>query len=717
MAGPEHFVTHHLLPPPWSGPPPETLGLLDDPGVDRRAKFRGALLGGAIGDALGRPAEGKPRETLLSRYGTLRDYVPWSGWKAGPRGTYTDDTQLTICVAESLLATDGVLSPADLASRFVAWLPVGRGKGRATTAAVERLARGVPWDSAGEPSAGNGAAMRVAPVGLVHGGDADSLRRDAALSAVITHAHAMAVASAVAQAFLVAWCSHRGPGALVPSDVLAALGVVLDDVADPGEPGTWPGAGPEPVRLIDRLVGVAALLGSTPEHAFDTLYNGAFVLESLPAALWCFLRSPDDAEDVIVTAVNGGRDADTVAAMAGSLVGAYLGEKALPERWLEDLEDYERIIRLADGLFAVGAGAGGASTSAAGVVSVPTSRSRILGCLVAGAVGDALGAPVEFASLSEIRRRFGPGGVTGYTPAYGRAGVFTDDTQMTLFTAEGLIRAQARMRNRGICNVPAVVRRAYVRWLRTQGEGEFSDPEFPDEPSGWLVGEPVLNHRRAPGTTCLSALRSGGWGSPERPINDSKGCGGVMRAAPVGLVVADPFQLAAQVAALTHGHPSGYLAAGALVETISRLMRGESVRRAVEGALVVFRRWEHHEETLAAVERALHLAGTEPVGPETVERLGQGWVAEEALAISVYCSLVATDLRSGLLLAVNHSGDSDSTGSITGNILGAHLGIDAVPSELLAGLEGRDVVEQVASDLADAFIERRQLPSERYPTW
>src|SRR5579883_1882250 len=138
-------------------------------------------------------------------------------------------------------------------------------------------------------------------------------------------------------------------------------------------------------------------------------------------------------------------------------------------------------------------------------------RDRFLGCLLGGAVGDALGAPVEFWSLAEIRGRLGPAGVTEYLPAYGRRGAITDDTQMTLFTAEGLLRADNRGREKGIADPLAVVHRAYLRWLRTQDE---RPPARPDPEDGWLLALPELHSRRAPGNTCLSALRSGRVGTP-----------------------------------------------------------------------------------------------------------------------------------------------------------------------------------------------------------
>ena len=142
-------------------------------------------------------------------------------------------------------------------------------------------------------------------------------------------------------------------------------------------------------------------------------------------------------------------------------------------------------------------------------LSAPGLAGRFSGCLLGGAVGDALGAPVEFDSIERIRAANGSAGVTGYLPCYGRRGAVTDDTQMTLFTAEGLLRAEQRMRDRGLCNVEAALLRAYQRWLSTQVDPDTVpwDPDFGDgRASGWLVTRPFLHHQRAPGNTCLSAL-------------------------------------------------------------------------------------------------------------------------------------------------------------------------------------------------------------------
>ena len=333
------------------------------------------------------------------------------------------------------------------------------------------------------------------------------------------------------------------------------------------------------------------------------------------------------------------------------------------------------------------------------------TQSRLRGCLLGGAIGDALGAPVEFWSLAHIRRELGPAGVAGFLPAYGLAGgAFTGDTQMTLFTGEGLIRSRQQSEDLEV----TPIWRAYLRWLQTQDGGS-------NDTSGWLIRQPELNHHRAPGNTCLSALRTGRMGTTSASLNTSKGCGGVMRVAPVGLVVGSAFQLAVDACAITHSHPSGYLAGGALAVMVSRLRDGDSMEEAVNAGHQAVAGEPLSEELTECLEAAIYAASAGIPSAEAVETLGAGWVAEEALAISVYCALVAEDFRRGVLLAVNHSGDADSTGSITGQLLGTELGVEAIPKEWIAGVEGREIIEQLADDLHARFILDEHLPEDRYP--
>jgi ADP-ribosylglycohydrolase len=356
-------------------------------------------------------------------------------------------------------------------------------------------------------------------------------------------------------------------------------------------------------------------------------------------------------------------------------------------------------------------------------------RARVRGCLLGGAVGDALGYPIEFASLDRIRASHGRHGVTGYVPgAHGALGLISDDTQMTLFTVEALITAHAREREKGIGGAwSLLLRHAYERWLETQ-----SKPAPGDNATDGLIAEPWLYARRAPGNACLSGVAQmyapDPWleldGKPG-PVNpDSKGCGTVMRSAPFGLVNrADAaFAMAARGAQITHGHPTGYYAAGAFAALIHQLIDGTSPAAAVPLTLDLLARYPGHEETHTALRRAYDLA-TEG-GEATVEKLqslGAGWVAEEALAIGVYAALAPTrpqtfyvdqqgthchpnpprtPIEAAFLLSVNHSGDSDSTGSICGNLLGAQYGDVCLPLDWLRRIEGRAAIAMLADDVA-----------------
>ena len=218
----------------------------------------------------------------------------------------------------------------------------------------------------------------------------------------------------------------------------------------------------------------------------------------------------------------------------------------------------------------------------------------------------------------------------------------------------------------------------------------------------------------------MGALLSGNMGTPEKPINDSKGCGGVMRVAPIGLVSEAPFDMGSRAAAITHGHPSGWIAAGAFALIISEILDGWSIRDAVQSSISSCQSLAGGREVAHSLTTAQQMVEEpERPTPERVETLGGGWVAEEALAISVYCALSAADPAEAMALAVNHSGDSDSTGSITGNLLGAALGVDWIDGELLGELEGRSVIEQLVSDLCNMFDDRLDSPVkwDHYPQW
>jgi len=361
-------------------------------------------------------------------------------------------------------------------------------------------------------------------------------------------------------------------------------------------------------------------------------------------------------------------------------------------------------------------------------------RSRVRGCLLGGAIGDALGGPVEFEPLDAIRARVGNVGVRDYLPISDvgtpRYGLVTDDTQMTLFTVEGLIRAGVR-RDRGLGLTIDVVHSSYHRWLDTQ-----LNPGPSDKPDGWLMGHSWLYARRAPGMTCLEALHQNlsADGRPRRfgdqAANNSKGCGGVMRATPYGLLPIGDLQFvfdnAARGAGYTHGHPTGRIAAGAFAAIVRCIVDGQDLDTALDSVTAIAAGHDGHEETLRALDNARD-ASTSPTAG-SLESLGQGWVAEEALAIGVFAALAhpgPDEVLDALALAVTHSGDSDSTGSICGNILGALHGEIGLPRQLLFEVEGRGTILELADDFVDEFTRRDELHAEfmrtrwtaRYPGW
>jgi ADP-ribosylglycohydrolase len=218
-----------------------------------------------------------------------------------------------------------------------------------------------------------------------------------------------------------------------------------------------------------------------------------------------------------------------------------------------------------------------------------------------------------------------------------------------------------------------------------------------------------MHQRRHPGKACISGLATGEMGTSIRPVNPaSKGCGTVMRSAPFGLIphiTPDAvYKLSSDAASLTHGHPSARQSAGTFSLLIHRLVAGDGLREAAAEILAHASGFDGVAPELPdRLEAALRLAGKGVVTPEEmVQALGEGWVAEEALAVALYAVLAtlpdtrpaepARHFRDAVALAVNHSGDSDSTGAIAGNILGAFYGEACLPPEWLEALEGRDVL-------------------------
>lgn len=353
------------------------------------------------------------------------------------------------------------------------------------------------------------------------------------------------------------------------------------------------------------------------------------------------------------------------------------------------------------------------------------------GCLLGGAAGDALGYAIEFDREEAIAARYGSRGIRNYRLDKRGLAPFSDDTQMTLYTANSLLCSLAALSAQASGGIqasggaqassgapalvsptalaayaPAQMAQFYVEWMYTQ-----VSPYPLAEPKAWISNLPELFASRAPGITCLNACEA--MASGAKVVNNSKGCGGIMRMAPAGLINTSPGfsgvelqRLGAQLAELTHRHELGWMPAGVFAHIVSLLARNEScsVREAATQALSTLPEAFPNAHYLAQLQEllgyTLRLADSAMPDLEAIHALGEGWVAEEALAIGLLCSLrYENDFEGAITSAVNHGGDSDSTGAIAGNIVGAHLGLAGIPQHYLEHLELRDTISKIADDL------------------
>lgn len=365
---------------------------------------------------------------------------------------------------------------------------------------------------------------------------------------------------------------------------------------------------------------------------------------------------------------------------------------------------------------------------------------KIRGCLVGGAIGDALGYSVEFMTYPSIIRQYDSDGITSFTLEDNLA-LFSDDTQMTLFTANGLLNGIVR--NNYLHQQSSLtdnIGNAYIDWYKTQLRQNYRIPE--NERNCWLSGIPQLYALRAPGNTCLTAIQQRINGS--KVENNSKGCGGIMRIAPIALAFgkcpsenaqeifnyqSNIIQLACEAARLTHLHPLGFLPAGLMAFLLYKILHSPDtitpqwIKSTVFEGLwyldntvdsvrgVSYKQLYHKEldELNIMTLRTVKLAEEADNDVDAIKKLGQGWTADEAWYIALYCCIRHLDcVQDAIIAAVNHDGDSDSTGAIAGNIMGAIHGYQSIKSQNLfcpAGhklettLELLDVILTISDDL------------------
>jgi ADP-ribosylglycohydrolase len=319
------------------------------------------------------------------------------------------------------------------------------------------------------------------------------------------------------------------------------------------------------------------------------------------------------------------------------------------------------------------------------------------GCLLGLAVGDAIGAPVDFLSLDKIQEKYGEEGIADYDywDNY-KPGSYTDETQLSLATAKGCLNAHLNLMSKGESLSLKVIYKRYLEWLN-----DLSDPF----------------HVRHPGYTCMNVLQSGQKGSVGNPVNNSTEASGLLRTAPVGLAFPPgmAFREGSDYAAMTHGHASAYLSAGFLSEMVAQIIEVQSLQDAVEMSIEQLVAFDNHQDLLKHIERALEEYEKQDPIRESIQRLGEGVAVAEVLATGIYCALkCVSEFQEGVLASVNHSGMSTSTGLVTGAILGTLLGFEAIPEKWISDLEDSKEIIVISEDMYKVFKLGERVSFEKY---
>lgn len=621
------------------------------------------MLGAIIGDIVGSIYERNPIKTKNFEF-----------WGAGC--TFTDDTVMTLAVADAIL--EHLRGTGDFKEILVNKMQeFGR---KYPLAGYGKSFANWIYSECPEPynSFGNGSAMRVSACAWLFD-DLESVIQYAKMSAEVTHNHPEGIkgAEAVAAAVFLAKQKHS-----------------KEEIKNYIEDNYYP--------LNMKLNEIRQI------YHFDVTCQG-----TVPQAIIAFLES-ESFEDAIRNAVSLGGDSDTLAAITGSIAEVYYGiPKDIQEKAMWYLDEFLKSV-LAEFNNAVTKNSGQNKLS-------EKEKNQILldlvsGCIFGGAIGDALGYPVEFMKYKSIINEYGDDGITEFDLRHSGKAEISDDTQMTLYTANALLYGETRGALRGIAGpMSGYIFAAYQNWYYSQIGKDI--PKIGR--NSWIYNYEVLRESRAPGNTCLSAIAaSGGSGSPENEINNSKGCGGVMRVAPIGCYYAKygktflAAKVGAEAAALTHGHPLGYITAAFLSCLVCEIIKDKFAERItdlldlVNETLEIIREMYgeklHYNEFEDIIKKAIALSGEIHEDSDAISQLGEGWVAEEALAIAIYSALKYKDrFRKGIICAVNHNGDSDSTGAIAGNILGAYLGLSAIDADgsIINKLEAYDVMYEISQDL------------------
>ncbi len=302
-----------------------------------QARYRGALIGGAIGDSLGMPTEGLTRRQIIQNFGPRIDKFLSKPNGRLIAGQWTDDTVLTMATVDSLI-NEHSLNPRGISIEFAKAYRAeeSRGFGDTTKTALRRIAKGVPWTKSGFSgplSSGNGVAMRIAPIALFSYGDMEQLKRNCELIGRITHNDKEALNGGLAIAYVMARILNNSFDRTT----------IIEDTAN--------FIAPSDLSYFISSISETLKEDLSVEEALMKIGTGASVFETVSASLYLFLRFLGDFEESVVTAASYGGDTDTIGAIVGNLAGAYLGDTAIPDKWVTGVEQGKIILKKADSLY------------------------------------------------------------------------------------------------------------------------------------------------------------------------------------------------------------------------------------------------------------------------------------------------------------------------------------------------------------------------------
>lgn len=348
-------------------------------------------------------------------------------------------------------------------------------------------------------------------------------------------------------------------------------------------------------------------------------------------------------------------------------------------------------------------------------------KDRFIGCILGGAIGDAMGYAVEGLAPLELEQYFEDGKITEpYINEETGKMLISDDTQMTLFTMDGMMWAYIRCNSRGIGSYEGSgVWQSYARWYYTQTNiilDEYIIHKHEHEPVALssigvktILEYDELYSSRNPSEESLLSLETLQMGTLEVPISGFKDASCLTRVAPVGLFLHDDpasaFLVAARLAAITHGNPTGYLAAGTYACILAEILNEKNLDEAVRTGLLELKKYSYIDEVNDTLEYALHLSECDYDWEQSLELIGADNSAETVLAMGVYCALKAERYEEAVTFGANSMGLSSSVASVAGSLAGAFLGDMAIPKEWKSRLE----LKEMMLEWIDKFYKLREF--------